>query len=146
MLRDRAEPEEIMATSNTEPKNVALRCLEAWSSGDFDAARALLDDHVQFNGPLGHTEGADDYIAGVRGLAEAIDRVEPRRVFGEGDDVCIVYDIVTRPGAAPVPSAGWYRVRHGRIVAINAFFDARAFVAARSDGNGDADEPAGSSA
>jgi hypothetical protein len=37
-------------------------------------------------------------------------------------------------------------VRHGRIVAINAFFDARAFVAARADGNADIDEPAGSSA
>src|SRR5579863_9131024 len=100
-----------MATS-TDPKRVAIRCLEAWTSGDFDAARALLDDHVQFTGPLGHTEGADDYIEGVRGLAKTIKKIEHRRTFGEGDDVCIVYDLVTTTHA--VPTAGWYRVRHGR--------------------------------
>ena len=119
-----------MATSTTtlDPKLVASRCLEAWSSGDFDAARALLDEHVQFTGPLGHTEGIDDYLEGVRGLAQAIKGVEQRRIFGEGDDVCIVYDLVTKTKAGSVPTAGWYRVRHGRIVAINAFFDARALI------------------
>ena len=121
-----------MATSTSstlDPKLVASRCLEAWSSGDFDAARALLDEHVQFTGPLGHTEGVDDYLEGVRGLAQSIKGVEQRRIFGEGDDVCIVYDLVTKTKAGSVPTAGWYRVRHGRIVAINAFFDARALVA-----------------
>ena len=87
-----AESEEIMATSTTDPKPVATRCLAAWSSGDFDAARALLDAHVQFTGPLGHTEGVDDYIEGVRGLSRTVKRVDQRRVFGEGDDVCIVYE------------------------------------------------------
>jgi hypothetical protein len=115
--------------SHLDPKTVASRCLAAWSSGDFDTARALLDDHVQFTGPLGHTEGADDYIAGVRGLAQTVKGVEQRRVFGEGDDVCIVYDLLlTKTQASPVPMANWYRVRHGRIVAICAFFDARALV------------------
>ena len=133
-----------MATSTTDPKLVASRCLAAWSSGDFDAARALLDDHVQFTGPLGHTEGVDDYIEGVRGLAKAIKTIEQRRVFGEGDDVCIVYDLVTRARAVPVPTAGWYRVRHGRVVAITAFFDARALMAYPAEAEG-GDEPAGSS-
>jgi hypothetical protein len=115
-------------TTSLDPKLVASRCLEAWTSGDFDGARALLDDHVQFTGPLGHTEGADDYIAGVRGLAKAVKGVEQRRCFGEGEDVCIVYDLVTKTGAGAVSTAGWYRVRHGRIVSINAFFDARPLV------------------
>jgi ketosteroid isomerase-like protein len=117
-----------MTTTTLDPKLVASRCLEAWSKGDFDAARALLDEHVQFTGPLGHTEGVDDYIEGVRGLARAITAVEQRRIFGEGDDVCIVYDLVTKTKAGSVPTAGWYRVRHGRIVSINAFFDARALI------------------
>jgi ketosteroid isomerase-like protein len=126
-----------MATSTTstlDPKVVASRCLEAWSQGDFDAARALLDEHVQFTGPLGHTESADEYIEGVRGLAKSVTSIEQRRIFGEGDDVCIVYDLVTKTSAGAVPTAGWYRVRHGRIVSINAFFDARALISMPPDG------------
>jgi hypothetical protein len=130
-----------MATSTTstlDPKLVASRCLEAWSSGDFDAARAFLDEHVQFTGPLGHTEGVDDYIEGVRGLARSVKSVEQRRIFGEGDDVCIVYDLVTKTSVGSVPTAGWYRVRHGRIVSINAFFDARALMAMPPESGGKA--------
>ena len=130
-----------MATTTLDPKLVASRCLEAWSKGDFDAARALLDEHVQFTGPLGHTEGVDDYIEGVRGLAKAVKGVEQRRVFGEGDDVCIVYDLVTKTRAGAVPTSAWYRVRHGRIVSINAFFDARAFLAFPSEAGGGAKPP-----
>jgi ketosteroid isomerase-like protein len=114
-----------MATQTLDPKIVASRCLAAWSSGDFDAVRGLLDERVQFTGPLGHTEGADAYIEGVRGFAKTIQSVEQRRVFGDGDDVCIIYDLVTKSAAAAIPTAGWYRVRHGRIVSITAFFDAR---------------------
>ena len=36
-----------------------------------------------------------------------------------------IYDLVTKTAPAPIPTAGWYRVRHGRVVAVNAFFDAR---------------------
>ena len=128
MPKGSGEAEEIMTTSTLDPKLVASRCLEAWSTGDFDAARALLDDHVQFTGPLGHSEGADDYLDGVRGFAKSVKSIEQRRVFGEGDDVCIVYDIVTKGTTHAVPTAGWFRVRHGRIVAINAFFDVRALA------------------
>jgi ketosteroid isomerase-like protein len=114
-----------MATQTLDPKIVASRCLAAWSSGDFDAARVLLDEHVQFTGPLGHTEGADAYIEGVRGFAKTIRSIEQRRVFGDGEDVCIIYDLVTKSAPAPIPTASWYRVRHGRVVSVNAFFDAR---------------------
>jgi hypothetical protein len=116
------------STSNLDPKLVASRCLEAWTSGDFQGARALLDDHVQFTGPLGHTEGADAYIEGVRGVAETLQGIDCRRVFGDGEDVCIIYDLITKSPSAAIPTAGWYRVRHGRIVAVTAFFDARGFA------------------
>ena len=113
------------STSSLDPKLVASRCLEAWTSGDFDGARMFLDEHVVFNGPLGRTEGADAYIAGVRGVAQTLQGIEKRRIFGDGEDVCIIYDLLTKSGA--IPTAGWYRIRHGVILAVNAFFDARSF-------------------
>jgi hypothetical protein len=123
-----------MATSLTptlDQKLVAIRCLEAWSSGDFEAARALLDRHVQFRGPLGNTEGIEEYIDRVRELVPSIRSVQHRCIFGEGDDVCIVYDLTTKTTPGSVRMADWYRVRHGRVLSINAFFDARALVPER---------------
>jgi hypothetical protein len=45
--------------------------------------------------------------------------------FGEGEDVCIIYDLVTHTPTARIPTAGWYRVRDGKIASVRAFFDPR---------------------
>jgi ketosteroid isomerase-like protein len=108
-----------------DAKTVASTCLQAWSSGDFDTARSLFADDVTFVGPMGHTEGVDAYIEGVRGLKQIVSGTEQRRVFGEGEDVCIIYDLVTTTPAGSLPCAGWYQVRAGKITSVRAFFDAR---------------------
>ena len=112
----------------TNPKNVATRCLAAWSTGDFVTTRALLDDGVTFTGPLGATDGADAYIEGIKGMAKIVERVDQHSVFGEGEDVCVIYDLITTQPQARVPTAGWYQVRAGRITSVRAFFDARPFA------------------
>jgi hypothetical protein len=104
---------------------VATRCPAAWSTGDFDTTGALLDDGVTFTGPLGATDGADAYIEGIKGMAKIVERVEQRDVFGEREDVCVNYDLITTQPKARVPTAGWYQVRAGRIASVRAFFDAR---------------------
>jgi limonene-1,2-epoxide hydrolase len=91
---------------------------------DFDMTRALLDDDVTFRGPLGETVGAEDYIAGVRRLAELVDRADIVQVIADGDDVCLIYDLVTKSAGA-IPTVGWYKLREGRITSVRAFFDPR---------------------
>jgi len=59
--------------SGTDARTVATQCLQAWTSGDFDTARSLLHDDVTFTGPLGATQGVDDYISGVRGMAQIVE-------------------------------------------------------------------------
>jgi ketosteroid isomerase-like protein len=110
-----------------DAQSIAVRCLEAWTSGDFETARSLLADDVTFTGPLGTTAGGDAYIEGVKGFAKMIKGVDRHRVFGEGEDVCIVYDLVTDGPAGTVPTAGWYRIRDGKVTMVRAFFDARPF-------------------
>jgi hypothetical protein len=44
--------------------------------------------------------------------------------------VCLIYDLVTVP-AGTVPTAGWFRLRDGKIAAIRVFFDARPLDPAR---------------
>jgi hypothetical protein len=51
-------------------------------------------------------------------------------VIADGDDVCLIYDLVTVP-AGTVPTAGWFRLRDGKIAAIQVFFDARPLDPAR---------------
>jgi len=108
----------------TDAKAVASQCLHAWSTGDFETCRSFLDDDVTFVGPLGSTTGADDYIRGVQRLAQMVEGVEQKLVFGEGDDVCIIYDLITTQ-AGPVPTAGWYHLRDGKIASVRPYFDAR---------------------
>lgn len=115
--------------TDDDPKVVASRCLAAWSSGDLATTRALLCDDVVFSGPLGTTEGADHYIEGIRRMVESIERADQRQVFAEGQNVCIVYDLICRTGAATIPTAGWYTVRDGRVASVRAFFDPRPLLA-----------------
>lgn len=64
---------------------------------------------------------------GLRGFARMVKAAEQQKVFVEGDDVCIVYDLVTDTPAGTVPMAGWYHVRGGKIASVRVFFDARPF-------------------
>jgi ketosteroid isomerase-like protein len=112
----------------TEPKTVASSCLAAWSTGDLVTTRSLLHDDVTFAGPLGVTQGADAYIEGIKGMVKMVEKADQHLVFGEGEDVCIVYDLITRTPPATVATAGWYKVRDGRIASVRAFFDPRPLV------------------
>jgi ketosteroid isomerase-like protein len=115
----------------TDPKVVASTCLAAWSSGDLATTRALLDDEVTFAGPLGATAGADAYIEGIQGMLQIVAKVDQHRTFGEGEDVCVIYDLITTNPEARIPTAGWYRVRDGKITSVRAFFDARPLAPSR---------------
>lgn len=117
--------------SATEASTIATKCLKAWTSGDLETARSLLDDDITFDGPLGHAKGIDQYMSGVEGLAEIIERADPVRVMTEGDnDVCVIYDLIVSKPPVTVPTAGWYQVKDGKITAIRAYFDPRPLVAA----------------
>jgi SnoaL-like protein len=109
---------------------VASGCLEAWSSGDLDTTRSLLAEAVTFDGRLGSTRDADAYIKGINGLVKMVERTDQREVFVDGGDVCIIYHLVTKAPPASIPTAGWYRVRDGKITAVRAFFDPRPLVRA----------------
>ena len=106
-------------------KELASKCLAAWSSGDLETTRSLLSEEVTFVGPLGSTRGADAYIEGIKGMVKIVERAEQREVLAEGDDVCIVYDLVTKTPPTSIPTAGWYKIHDGKITSVRAFFDPR---------------------
>lgn len=99
---------------------------EAWKQHDFDTARSLLHDDVSFRGPIDTFERADDYIEALRRLQPMLEGVEDDKIVSEGDDVVVLFELITPRGRAPV--AEWYRVEGGKIAAVRVYFDARPFA------------------
>ena len=112
----------------TDNTTTARACFRAWTerNGDIGGVRALLTDDMTFRGPLGETNGADEYVAALDGLSQAVDGAEERAVVADGDDVCIVYDLSVN--GQRIPTVGWYHFRDGRISSVRAFFDPRPMV------------------
>jgi hypothetical protein len=100
----------------------------ALGSGDFDTARTFMRDDMSFSGPFDTFATADDYLGALRQLATIIERVDLKKVFVDGNDVCVLYDMVTNTPAGTAFIAEWYQVRDGKIAALRAVFDARPFV------------------
>jgi ketosteroid isomerase-like protein len=106
---------------------VAEEFFDAWTSKDFTRARELVHDDLSFAGPIDSFSDADSYLQSVQGLSQIITGIEKRKVFVDGDDVCVIYDMHT----VPVPEsriAEWYTVRDGKIAAVSVVFDARPFA------------------
>src|SRR6266536_427446 len=101
----------------------------ALGKGDFDTARRLMQDNMTFQGPLDTFNTADQYLEAARRLASIIQRIDLKKVFVDGDDVCVLYEMVTSTPAGTAFIAEWYQVKDGKIAALRAVFDARPFAA-----------------
>jgi limonene-1,2-epoxide hydrolase len=95
----------------------------------FASARQLLHEGLSFRGPIGTFDTADAFIEAWKALPMVVERVEVRKVFADGADVCVLFDLVTKKPAVTVLVAEWYRVTDGRIELMRATFDARPFAA-----------------
>ena len=113
---------------SSSPRDVVERYQMALGAKDFKAARAVLNDDLEFRGPIDTFHRADDYMNAIQRLASIIQRIEPRKTFVDGQDVCFIYNMVTNTPAGTAPIAEWYRVKGDRIAAIDVFFDARPFA------------------
>ena len=112
----------------TDAGAVAEGFFDAWTSKDFDRARNYLHDDLSFEGPIDSFSDADSYVASLQQLGQIVTGAEKQKVFVDGDDVCVIYDLHT----APVPSSRtceWYRLCDGKIASVSVVFDARPFAA-----------------
>jgi len=115
--------------SMASAKEIVEKYRAAIGRGDFIAARQLLHDDLAFQGSLDAFNKADDYIEATKGLANIIQSIDVKKVFADGDDVCVLYDMVTNTPAGTAFIAEWYQVRGDKIGALRAVFDARPFAA-----------------
>lgn len=109
---------------NGDPGALAAAYLDAWLAEDFDTLRSLLADDVSFRGPLATIQGADDCVAGLRGMSEIVTDIVVHKRWVDGPDVLTWFDLHTTV-APPAPTANWSHVENGRIERIHVTFDAR---------------------
>ena len=98
----------------------------AWKNNDFASMRAVLDDRLDFAGPVDRFDRADAYQQAVAGLSRMKTDIVIRKTFVAGSDVLTWYDLHTTV-AAPAPVAEWSHVEHGKITMVRVVFDARPF-------------------
>ena len=101
----------------------------AVGKGDFTTARQMLHDDLMFQGPLDAFQKADDYIGSIKKLANIIQKIDVKKVFADGPDVCVLYDMVTNTPAGTAFIAEWYQIRGDKIGSLRVVFDARPFAA-----------------
>jgi hypothetical protein len=101
----------------------------ALGMGDFSAARNLMYDDMVFEGPIDTFDKADDYLAANKRLSSIIQRIDLKKIFVDGNDVCVLYNMVTNTPAGTAFIAEWYQIKGGKIAYIRAVFDARPFAA-----------------
>ena len=67
---------------------------EARTNQNFVSVRSLFADGLSFRGPYDAFDNADDFVGAVSQLWGLVKSVEARKVFDDGDDVMVAYDLV----------------------------------------------------
>ena len=116
-----------------DAKQVALEYIEACGRKDYDIVGRLLSPSVNFVGPGNAVTGAAPYLAVLRRLGPVWRRSDVKKVFVDGNEVCVIYDFVTDTPAGAVPIVEWLRVKDGQIASVNLFFDRVAFKPAADE-------------
>jgi limonene-1,2-epoxide hydrolase len=101
-------------------REIVLYFLRALNDEDFAAAKKQADDEMIFAGVMGTRNGAEAYF---NDMAHMKLKYAIKKVFADGDDVCVFYDI-TMAGLS-IFSCGWYHVKEEKIDSIKVIFDPR---------------------
>ena len=108
------------------PTEIVDGYMRAWQANDFEPMRAVLADDLDFVGPIETLDNADAQHRAIKGLSQMKDDIVIRKVWVDGADVLVWYDLHTKI-ADPAPVAEWYHVEDGKITSIRVVFDARPF-------------------
>jgi ketosteroid isomerase-like protein len=119
------------ATSR-EPAHIARAYLHAFGDKELDKIEALLAPDVEYTGPAMTLSSAAEVLTALRRIGAILVRNEIRRVFADGNDVCVIYDFVTDTTLGTVPTVEWLTIVEGRIRAVKVYYDRAPWLALRT--------------
>jgi len=101
----------------------------AMGKGDFAVARKYLHENLSFRGPIDAFDKSEPYLQALEKLHKMVERVDIKKMFVDGNDVCLLYDLVTNTPAGTSFVCEWMQVKDEKIASIRVVFDARPFAA-----------------
>jgi SnoaL-like domain len=114
---------------NQSPKDIVMAYQRALGSQDYKTARSYMSDVFSFKGPLASHDKPEGLLEDLKNLHSIVKGMEMKKIFVDGDDVCLLYNLITTTPPATSFTAEWYHVQGGKISSINVVFDARPYAA-----------------
>jgi hypothetical protein len=111
------------------PKEIVLAYQRALGASDYKTARTYLSDHFSFQGPLASHDKPEGLLKDLEQLHHIVKGVNMHKVFVDGEDVCLLYDLITTNPPVTSFTCEWYHVVDGKIASIRVTFDARPYAA-----------------
>jgi hypothetical protein len=108
-----------------ETGDMLLSFIQAMNAEDFETARGFVNNDMKFIGVMGSRDGADNYF---KDMAKMKFKYTVKKVFADGGDVCLFYDIDM--GGVTAFSCGWYHLVNSKIDTIRVLFDPRPLIEA----------------
>ncbi len=113
-----------MADRVQSGKGVVMSYIDALDHRRYEEAVKLISNNVRIIGPAGETFGKPvDFLDMLKRFQG---RYDVKRMFADGNEVCLLYDFVTTQGTAYMCS--WYKVGEGKIEFIRTVFDPGVFT------------------
>lgn len=109
--------------TNSDANGIVLSYIKALGNEDYGAASRYLSESVRIMGPTGESFSKSEEFINM--LRQNRGRYDLKKTFTDGDDVCLIYDLVTP--AVTVFMCSWYHVIDGKIASIQTVFDTQAF-------------------
>ena len=112
------------------PIEIVTEFLDAVEQGNSQrAGRMLSSDQFSYRGPIDHFDNVEAFLDDLAKLSTILKRIERRRLFSDGNEVCaIVTYVTTIEEVANTRAAHWLKIENGLIVSIEGFLDARAYA------------------
>jgi hypothetical protein len=103
-------------------ETMARAYLRAVGDKDLGKVEELLAPDITFVGPAMMLAGVRDVLAALRRISAIHVRNDVKRVFVDGDEVCVIYDFVTDTVGA-VPTIEWLSFENARIRSVKLYYD-----------------------
>lgn len=111
-----------MKIADDAARSVVRRYHEAWSTGRFAEAVALLDEGVAVEVPVNGYPDRESFAEALAAFGAMTERVHVLSLLGEGDEAMLLYDMTVR-GMGQLRVAEHFTVAAGRIVRLRQIHD-----------------------
>ena len=113
-------------SSAKSAKDIVMEYLQAAERRDFQSARGYLKDNISYLSPLNSFDRAEPYLKYFESLH--LPKFDIKKIFTDGDDVCLLYEVILTTPPATVFVSFWAYVDGGKISSIRLVFDPRPFL------------------